>query len=246
MMRVMIDTTDWQSRTQRLLGTEAVDALSRAHVIIVGLGGVGGAAAEAVVRAGVGRVTFVDGDVFTASNLNRQILATLDTLGESKAETAVKRARRINPVISASAIARRITPEDVGQLLDGAPDIVIDAIDDVKAKTALILACKQRGVTVGSSMGTGNRVHPEMLCVCDITETKNDPLARVMRRELKKVGVTALTVVCSHELPRHPPADENGGHAPASCSFVPPVAGYLLAGAMLRALALDGGQNRGR
>lgn len=228
----------WQERTALLLGSEGVEKLKSSHVALFGLGGVGGACAEALVRAGVGELTLFDADTVSQSNLNRQLMALCSTVGMQKTEAAAKRLTDINP-----ALKLHLEPVFYGaDNADTYPldryDYVVDAIDTVTSKLLLIEKCQALSVPVISCMGTGNKLNPGMLEVADIAKTSVCPLCRVMRRELKKRNIHHLTVVYSREEPMRVVADsEFGRHAPGSISFVPPVAGYLLAGRVICDLA---------
>lgn len=225
-------------RTARLIGEEAVEKLAKARVLLFGVGGVGSFAAEALARAGVGEITLVDGDTVAPSNLNRQLVALRSTIGRSKAEVMAERIRDINP-------ACRVTPlnlfygKDNPDAFDfSACDYVIDAIDSVTSKLLLAEKCQLAGTPLISSMGTGNKLDPTKFVVTDISKTHTCPLARVMRRELHRRGIDHLKVLYSLEPARIPDADETGSRrTPASISFVPPVAGMILAGEVICDLA---------
>lgn len=225
------------SRTVRIIGDAGAAKLSAASVAVFGIGGVGSYAAEALIRAGVGRLLFIDMDTVDVTNLNRQLVADLETVGRFKAEVMRERALRVNPECRAEAFVRRYLPEDWDFLPSLGADFVIDAIDDVPAKAALAEECWKLGIPEAASMGTGNRLHPEMLEIADIYRTTICPLARKFRKELKARGVPKLSVVYSRELPVKP---RGGGQAPGSVSFVPPAAGMILAGMAVRHL-LEGG-----
>ena len=230
---------EWQSRTQALLGERALELLSGSRVAVLGLGGVGGTAAEALVRCGVGHLLLVDRDVVEESNLNRQILATHTTLGLSKAQAARERFLAINPEADLDARQLFYLPENGGFLEEYAPHYVVDAMDNVTAKLDLAQRCREKGIPLISCLGTGNRMDPGALRIGDVAETAGCgcPLARVMRRELKKRGLSGLTVLYSAEYPARalaPGAGEHGSHSPASSPFVPPAAGYLLAAYVVR------------
>lgn len=218
-------------RTARVVGAAGVERLAGASAAVFGIGGVGSYAAEALVRAGVGRLFFIDGDVVEETNLNRQLVADLTTLGRPKAEVMAERAARVNPDGRAEALVRRYAPGDEAWLASLAPDFVIDAVDDVPAKVSLAEACARLGIPEASSMGTGNRLRPELLTVSDIYDTSVDPLARRMRRELRARGVARLTAVWSRETPV-----KTGAGAVGSVSFVPPAAGMILAGLAVRSI----------
>ena len=237
--------TDQFSRTRMLLGGKNMDKLARARVAVIGLGGVGGYALEALVRSGVGAFELVDGDTVTLTNLNRQIIALHSTLGLSKTEAAERRARDINPAVTVRSWPLFITAHNLDELpLEGC-DYIVDAIDTVSSKIALILRARELGVPILSSMGTGNRLDPAALRVADLAETSNDPLARVMRKELRRRGVEHLKVLCSSELPQlRETGEETKGNpprpVPGSVSFVPPAAGLMIAGEVIRTLCEKG------
>nr|WP_314636967.1 tRNA threonylcarbamoyladenosine dehydratase [uncultured Oribacterium sp.] len=192
------------SRTERLLGAEAVEKLSKAKVIVFGIGGVGGYCVESLVRSGVGQIDVVDDDVVCLSNLNRQIIATRDTVGRAKVELAEERIHSINPDCKVRAFRCFYLPETKDQFDFSAYDYVVDAVDTVAAKLSLIEAAKEAGVPIISAMGAGNKLNPAGFKVADLYETKICPLAKVMRRECKKRGIESLKVVYSEEMPRKP------------------------------------------
>ena len=225
-------------RSALVLGEDAMDKLRRARVIVFGAGGVGGAAIEALARTGIGALTVVDADSVSKSNINRQILATDSTVGLKKVEAARLRVADIAPDCRFEGLAHFYTPEDRGGIDLADYDYIIDAIDTVKSKLYLIEEAARLGVPIICSMGTGNKTDPTRLTVSDISKTNTCPLAAVIRRECRKRGVKRLRVVWSDELPVRAVADsENGRHAPGSVSFVPPVAGMILAGEVIKAIA---------
>ncbi len=237
---------DQFSRTELLLGREGMERLARAHVAVFGLGGVGGYTAEALVRSGVGTLDLVDSDRISLTNLNRQILATHRTLGQYKADAARERALEINP--DAVIHARKVFygPDTAGEFDFSQYDYVVDAIDTVTGKLSLIQQALEAGTRVISCMGAGNKLDPTAFRVADIYETSVCPLARVMRKELKRRGVKRLKVVYSQEPPREPEgalyqeslAGEVRRQVPGSAAFVPAAAGLILAGEVVRDLAL--------
>lgn len=244
---------EFESRTAMLLGEEGVRALAQKRVAVFGIGGVGGHVCEALARAGVGALDFFDDDVVSESNLNRQIVALHSTLGQPKCEVMAKRARDINPDCKAIAHPVFYMPEVADLYPFDDYDYVVDAVDTVSAKIEIITRARAAGVPVISSMGTGNKLHPESFYVADIAKTNTCPLARVMRRELKKRGIAGVKVVCSTEEPMTPGAccsseaqapetntpDRSGAPkraVPGSVSFVPGAAGLVLAGAVVRDL----------
>ncbi len=238
-------------RTELLVGSEGMKRLMGAKVLVVGLGGVGGFVTEALARAGVGFLGLCDSDAVDETNLNRQIIALRSDIGTLKTEAFTKRIGDINADCVLRTFPFRIGDEEqadgscvlpVSALDIEGWDYIADAIDDVRAKVALISAARAAGVPVISSMGTGNKLDPTAFRVADITQTAVCPLARIMRKELKKRGIEHLKVVYSKEPPIEPaPAEqENGAHqkrqTPGSCAFVPPVAGLIMAGEIVRDL----------
>ena len=238
---------DQFSRTELLLGREGMERLARAHVAVFGLGGVGGYTAEALVRSGVGALDLIDSDRVSLTNLNRQILATHRTLGQYKADAARERALEINPDAVVNARKVFYGPGAAGEFDFSCYDYVVDAIDTVTGKLALIQQALEAGTSVISCMGAGNKLDPAAFRVADIYETSVCPLARVMRKELKRRGVKQLKVVYSQEQPRGPEgalyqeslAGEVRRQVPGSAAFVPAAAGLILAGEVVRDLALN-------
>ncbi len=231
------------SRTIYLIGEEAAERLSRAHVALFGVGGVGGAVLEALVRAGVGSITVIDGDDVAPSNLNRQIITDINNIGMPKTSAAAARAASIAPECRINQINAFYLPGDAERLglLFSDFDYIIDCIDTVSAKLDIIVNADRAGVPVISAMGAGNKLHPECFELADIYSTSVCPLARVMRRELRARGIKKLNVVYSREEARPyaltPTRDPAGGRLPpGSISFVPPVAGYIMAGKVIRDL----------
>ena len=230
---------DIYQRTRMAIGEDALERLAKARVLVAGLGGVGGAAGEALARSGVGTLVLVDKDVIEPTNLNRQIIATLDTLGRPKAQVMAERVARIAPACRPLPREMFITPDNVGEMLAPPPDYVLDAVDNMTAKLALAQFCYQAGIPIISCMSTGNKLDPARFEVADIWQTSVCPISRVMRRELRKRGVGSLRVVYSTETPR-----EGEGRTPGSISFVPPVAGMIAAGAIVRDLIENGANTR--
>lgn len=226
------------SRTALLIGGENLDKLKKARVAVFGVGGVGGYVAEALARAGVGTLDLIDKDTVSESNINRQIVALHSTIGRLKTEVMAARIKEINPNATVYTHNVFYLPETAGQFDFSAYDYVVDAIDTVSGKIALIQQAKKANTPVISSMGTGNKLDPTRFEVADIAKTSVCPLARVMRRELKKRGIEQVKVVYSKEEPINSGlADEESGKAiPASISFVPSVAGLILAGEVIKDL----------
>ncbi len=236
---------DQFSRTELLLGRAGMERLAQARVAVFGLGGVGGYAVEALVRSGVGALDLVDSDRVSLTNLNRQILATRRTLGQYKADAAQTRALEINPEASVRTWKVFYGLDTAGAFDFTLYDYVIDAIDTVTGKLALIQQAREAGTPIISCMGAGNKLDPSAFRVADIYETSVCPLARVMRRELKRRGVRRLKVVYSQEPPMEPEgalyeeslAGEVRRQVPGSAAFVPAAAGLILAGEVIRDLA---------
>lgn len=218
-------------RTARIIGEDGVNALKEATVAVFGTGGVGSYACEALGRAGVGHLIFIDKDVVDETNMNRQLVADLTTLGRNKAEIMAERVRRVNPSCDVQALVKRYDPSDDEFIPSLHADFIIDAIDDVPAKVAMAVCCWKHKIPEISSMGTGNRLHPEMLEIADIYKTRECHLARKMRKALKEARVRHLPVVYSRE-PAHKIIGE--GYQPGSISFVPPVSGMMMAGYVIR------------
>lgn len=226
-------------RNEMLIGTENINILRNAKVILFGVGGVGSSAAESLARAGVGAITLVDADNVDITNLNRQLLATEDTVGKPKATVMKERILSINPWCEVGAIKMFYLPENADEIDLGVYDYIIDAIDTVSAKIELIVRANDLGIPIISCMGTGNKLHPELLKLADIYDTKVCPLCRVMRRELKTRNIKKLKVAYSEEEPITPKFQPEGAEkkqTPASMPFVPPVAGFLIASAVVNDL----------
>jgi tRNA A37 threonylcarbamoyladenosine dehydratase len=241
-------------RTQMLLGAEAMATLEKAHVIVFGIGGVGGSAVEGLVRAGVGHIDIVDDDVVSPSNINRQIIATTSNVGRSKVEVMAERIRDINPQCEVTCHTCFYLPATAGRFDFARYDYVVDAVDTVTAKLQLVKAAQSAGTSIISAMGTANKLDPTALAVGDIYETSICPLARIMRKECRKRGIDHLKVVFSTEPAMRPvedvpteggaegmPLGERPQHAarrdlPGSVSWVPPVAGFIIAGEVVKDL----------
>lgn len=227
------------SRTARVMGSEALETLAQKHVAIFGVGGVGGYVAEALARSGVGTIEIIDNDDISLTNLNRQIIATRSTVGQVKVTAMANRIRDINPDIQVIAHRTFYMPEQAEHFDFSAFDYVIDAIDTVTAKLDIIRRCCELGTPVISAMGCGNRFDPTKLVVTDIYKTQMDPLAKVIRRELRKDGIRKLKVVYSTEAPIPPYEDEEETtrrSLPGSTPFVPAAAGLIIASEVVREL----------
>ncbi len=234
---------DGFSRTRLLLGAGGVERLKQAHVAVFGIGGVGGHVVEALARSGVGKLDLIDRDVICPSNLNRQIIATWQTIGKPKVEAAAERIRLINPQCQVRQFPVFYTPETAGQFDFAQYDYVVDAIDTVTGKLALVMQAKQALTPIISCMGAGNKMDPTAFRVADISKTSVCPLARVMRKELRKRGINHLKVVFSTEDARAPEEDpevsqDGRKQTPGSVAYVPAVAGLILAGEVIRDLVV--------
>ncbi len=231
---------DQFSRTRMLLGDEGMERLMRARVAVFGIGGVGGYTAEALARSGVGALDLIDRDTVSISNLNRQIIALHSTVGRYKTEVMRERILDICPEVKVEVYNCFFLPENAGQFDFSRYSYVVDAVDTVTAKLEIISRAQAAGIPVISAMGAGNKLDPSLFRVTDIYRTEMCPLAKVMRRELKKRQVKKLKVVYSPEQPRTPvqsTADDPGRRAaPGSAAFVPSVAGLMLAGEVIRDL----------
>ncbi|MBQ7499613.1 MAG: tRNA threonylcarbamoyladenosine dehydratase [Clostridia bacterium] len=224
---------EWLEREVSLIGEEAVSKLAASSVFVAGAGGVGGFVIEGLARAGVGRIIVADHDTVAPSNINRQIIATSETVGRYKAELAAERIRSINPACEAISLPVFLTAENIGGIFDEyKPDIIADAIDCVTSKADMICAAKERGIYIVSCMGTGNKLDPTRFRIADIYKTEVCPLARAMRTILRKRGIDSVDVLYSSE----PPVN-TGRRTPASISFVPSCAGLMIAGHCIKKLS---------
>ena len=228
------------SRTEALIGSEALNKLKNAKVAIFGIGGVGGYVLEGLVRSGVGELLLVDSDTVALTNINRQIIANDESVGKYKVELAMERAKSINPDVKIDTRIAFFSTETENDFDFSRYDYIVDAIDTVSSKIALILKAEREGAKIISSMGTGNKLNPLAFEITDIYKTSVCPLARVMRAELKKRGVKKLKVLFSKEEPIKALAADSDApktrHAPASISFVPSVAGLAIAGEVIKDL----------
>lgn len=236
------------SRTELVIGTEGVEKLRNSKVIVFGVGGVGSFAIEALARAGVGELILVDNDTVSISNLNRQIIATYDTIDRPKVEVMKERISTINKDCNVITKQVFVNQENISEIVPDDVDYVVDAIDTVSAKLGLAEYCYRNKIRIMSSMGTGNKLNPAEFKVTDVFKTKVCPLAKVMRYELKKRGVGKLKVVYSEELPLKPRVEEveeyqdgsevrkkiSKRQVPGSISFVPPVAGMIIASEVIK------------
>lgn len=226
-------------RTALLVGEQGLHILGKAKVAVFGIGGVGGYVAEALARAGVGTIDLIDKDIVDETNLNRQIIALHTTIGMDKVEAMADRIHQIDPDIIVNAHKMFYLPETAATLPLAEYDYIVDAIDNVTAKLELAVRAADVKVPLISSMGTGNKLDASGFEIADITKTSGCPLAKVMRKELKERGIKHLKVVYSSAIP-------SKNRPPGSISFVPPVAGLLMAGEVVRDLLITGGQNHVR
>lgn len=227
-------------RTELLVGEEGINKLHNSKVIVFGIGGVGSFVVEALTRSGVGNLILVDNDTICISNLNRQIHATQATVGMIKVEAMKERVISINPKCNVEAKQVFITADNISEIIPSDVDYVVDAIDTVTSKLALAEYCYKNNINIISSMGTGNKMDPTQFRVSDVFKTKVCPLAKVMRHELRKRGVKKLKVVYSEEMPMTPDKGRAVPSAkrqtPGSISFVPPVAGMIIGGEVIKDL----------
>ena len=244
------------SRTELLIGSEGLEKLEKSKVVVFGIGGVGSFAAEALARGGIGKLILVDDDNVCLTNLNRQIIALYSTISKPKVEVMRDRILDINKECNVKIHKTFVTEENIGDIIDEDTDYVVDAIDTVTSKIALVLWCQQHNIKLISCMGTGNKFDPTKFKIADIYKTKICPLAKVMRYELKRREVKALKVLYSEELPVKPKTEDDvtckegcacsisegsekctmKRQIPGSISFVPPVAGMILGGEVIKDL----------
>lgn len=228
------------SRTEMLIGSSGMRAVSDSCVVVFGVGGVGSFGVEALARGGIGRLVLVDNDIVSLTNINRQSIAFHSTLGQYKTKVMKARIADIHPDTVVDTFETFVLPENIDALFEaiGRVDYILDAIDTVTAKLALAVYAKEHGIPIIASMGTGNKLHPELFQISDIYKTSVCPLCKVMRKELKARGIGRLTVCWSPEQPLTPgatPEDTGSRRAtPGSISFVPPVSGLLIAGKIIR------------
>lgn len=230
------------SRFELLVGEEKINHLHQAHVLVFGVGGVGGYVIEALVRSGIGHLTIVDNDDVSLTNLNRQIIATRESIGRKKVQVMKERIQSINPDCEVQTVEMFYLPDNADMLDLTQYDYVVDAIDTITSKIELAVRCERENVHLISSMGTGNKMNPAMLEVSDIYKTSVCPLAKVMRRELKARKVKHLKVVYSKEIPIQPSQSNektNKRSVPGSTAFVPSSAGLLIASEVVKDLLLE-------
>ena len=227
------------SRTELVIGKDGLDKLRNSKVVVFGVGGVGGFVIEALTRAGVGTLIIVDNDTVSLTNLNRQIIATYDTIDKYKVDIMEERIHSISKECNVITHKTFVLEDNIADIIPNDCDYVVDAIDTVTAKIALAVYCEKNNIPLISSMGTGNKFYPTAFKIADVYDTKVCPLAKVMRYELKKRGVKKLKVVYSEEKPVKPTGEglsepTSKRQVPGSISFVPPVAGMIAASAVVR------------
>lgn len=225
-------------RFELLIGESSLNKLKSKNVLVFGLGGVGGNVCDAIARSGIEHFTIVDNDVVDITNINRQLIANTNTIGKAKVDVMESHLKSINPNIVVKKIKAFYLPENESEISFDGYDYVIDAIDTVTSKVNIIFRCKSLNIPVISALGCGNKLDPTQVEVSDLAKTSYDPLAKVMRRELKKKGITHVKVVYSKE-PQKSVSDEssnNGKHIPGSSPFVPPVAGIIIASEVIKDL----------
>ncbi len=234
--------SEYFQRSELLLGKEGMERLEKSSIAVFGIGGVGSFAVEGLVRTGIGRIILIDYDIIDITNINRQVHASQDTIGMYKVDAMKDRILSINPNVEVVIYKEKYNKDNRDLLLFNDYDYVIDAVDLVSSKIDLIMECKSRGINIISSMGAGNKLNPTMFRVADIYETKICPLARVMRRELKRRELESLKVVYSEEFPLLVNMEnENLRKAiPGSVSFVPSVAGFITASEVVKDIVLGG------
>lgn len=225
---------NWLNRTEYLIGQENIEKLKNAHVAIFGLGGVGSYAVEALARSGIGHLTLVDKDIVDITNINRQLIADTTTVDKPKVDVTEERLLKINPNLEVITYQTFYDSTKAEKFFSTSYDYIIDAIDTISSKLSLVEETYKRHIPIISCMGTGNKLDPTMFEVSDITKTSVCPLAKVMRKELKELGIPHLKVVYSKEIPQR--FDEDNKQTPASISFVPSVAGLILAGEVIKDL----------
>ncbi|MGO5076142.1 tRNA threonylcarbamoyladenosine dehydratase [Clostridium sporogenes] len=228
---------NWLQRTEFLIGKEAIEKLNKSKVVVLGVGGVGSFVIEALVRSGVGNIAIVDNDTIDITNINRQIHANLNTVGKSKVEVMKERILSINPNCNVKTHQVFINEDNISEIVDKDIDYVVDAIDTASSKILSIVWCDKNNINIISSMGTANKLYPSKLKIADIYDTKVCPLAKIMRYELRKRNIRSLKVLYSEETPiknNNRPLNDKGRPTPASIAFVPPCAGLIIAGEVVR------------
>lgn len=227
---------NWLHRTELLIGSENITKLQNAHVVVFGCGGVGSYTIEALVRSGIGTISIVDHDMVDITNINRQLIADTSTIGSLKIEAEKERLLRINPSLTILTYSQFADASNLNQIISSDCQYIVDAIDSVSSKLALAQYAFEHHIPIISCMGTGNKLNPTLFEVTDITKTSVCPLAKVMRKELKQRGIPHLKVVYSKEEPHRFSSSLENSRTPASISFVPSVAGLILASEVIKDL----------
>lgn len=231
---------NWLSRTEGLIGTKAINILKNSHVTIFGCGGVGSFVIEGLVRSGVGSINIVDNDVIDVSNINRQIMADFTVVGMPKVEVEKERLLKINPELNINVFQDFVDNSNVSQFIkkdqNNYTDYIVDAIDTISSKLSIIKYAKNNNIPIISSMGTGNKLDPTKFEICDISKTCVCPLAKVIRKELRKNGINNLKVLYSSETPNKSSICGIPVSTPCSISFVPSVAGLIISGEVIKDL----------
>lgn len=229
---------NWLSRTESLIGKNAIDKLKNSHVTVFGCGGVGSYVIEGLVRSGIGNITIVDSDFIDISNINRQIIADTTVVGHSKVEVEKERLLKINPNLNIEIFQEFVDKSNISEFFQSSENhtYIVDAIDTVSSKINLIEYAYEYNIPIISSMGTGNKLNPTQFEISDISKTSVCPLAKVIRKELRNKGINHLKVLYSREIPTKSPDFELSASTPASISFVPSVAGLIIAGEVIKDL----------
>ncbi len=227
---------NWLNRTEMLIGKNSLNKLQISTVAVFGCGGVGSYVTEGLVRSGIGNLIVIDNDIVDITNINRQLIADTTTVGKPKVEIIKERALKINPNINITSYQKFADSSNFNDIIPKNCDYIVDAIDTVKSKIDLVLYANSNSIPIISSMGTGNKLDPTMFEIADISKTSVCPLAKVMRKELKKHKISNLKVLYSKEQPNRFNNDENLKRTPASISFVPSVAGLIIAGEVIKDL----------
>ena len=236
-MKNMVNNIDWLNRTEALIGKENLEKLQKSNIVVFGLGGVGSYVVEGLVRTGIQNMCIIDKDIVDFTNINRQLIADTQTIGKNKVDAEEERILKINPVIKVTKFKEFVNKDNIEELMDkimyenGHIDYAIDAIDTVSSKLEIIKYCYTNNISIISCMGTGNKLDASKFEIADIFKTSVCPLAKVIRKELKKLNIPNLTVLYSKEEPR-----KTNINTPASISFVPSVAGLLIAGKVVQDL----------
>ena len=232
-MKIEAENKNWLNRTEALIGKESLEKLQNSNIVVFGLGGVGSYVVEGLVRAGIQNICIIDKDIVDITNINRQLIADTETVGKAKVDVQEERILKINPLAKVTKLKEFINKDNIEEIMSKAThiDYVVDAIDTVSSKLEIIKYCNKNNIKIISCMGTGNKLDASKFEITDIYKTSVCPLAKVIRKELKKLNIPKLTVLYSKEEPR-----KTNISTPASISFVPSVAGLLIAGKVVQDL----------